>query len=240
MFGEAIRTVQQVRTTLDQLAAEDFAAASDPDLHAFVAEAVAAVSRLQAVVAATIGEWDTRMLWAHDGATSGQAWLRAHGDLDRTKPLVDTAGALRDHAPATADALASGEVSYEKAAAVASAVTADAAPEIAAAFAEDEARLLASAARLTVAETKRLAGQWRRAAEAELDGDPYEKARAKRTGRIWTTRDGLLGVEAFLDPDLALPAKAGLEARIDHCGTPTCAPPAPPRASTPAPMTTTS
>src|SRR5215204_5448758 len=81
MFGEAIRTVQQVRTTLDQLAAEDFAAASDCDLHAFVAEAVAAVSRLQAVVTAAVGEWDTRMLWAHDGATSGQvaAGPRRHG-----------------------------------------------------------------------------------------------------------------------------------------------------------------
>src|SRR5829696_1608934 len=59
MFGGAIQTVQQVRTTLDQLAAEDFAAASDCDLHAFVAEAMAAVSRLQAVVTAAVGEWDT-------------------------------------------------------------------------------------------------------------------------------------------------------------------------------------
>src|SRR5215204_247488 len=139
MFRTDRQSVDQLLTTLDQLAAHDPTALPDPALSARVATLTQGLSRLQGILTATVGEWDKRMLWAHDGATSGQAWLRAHGDMEHTKPLVDTAGALRDHAPATADALADGSLSYEKAAALASAVT----PEVADQFAEDEARLLA-------------------------------------------------------------------------------------------------
>jgi hypothetical protein len=211
MFGEEICTVDDLLAVLDQLAAQDLAGLPDTELSSRVERWCTAKSRLDALGARLVGEWDERMLWVHDGATSGAAWLRAHGDVERTKPLVDTARSLRDHAPATSAALTDGELSYEKAAALVSAVT----PALADVFAEDEERLLRAAGRLDVAETKRLAAQWRKSAEAELDGDPHEKVRARRDLTVWQTRDGLLGIKGFLDPDQSPAALAAVEARAD-------------------------
>src|SRR5262245_62465150 len=154
MFETEKAHLQQLVTKLDQLGADGLEGVSDPALQDLVADCCEATSALQAVTASVVGEWDARQLWIHDGATSPQAWLRNRGEMERTKPLVDTAQALRDHAPATATALAQGAISYEKAAAIATAVRTDAHPqlraELAAAFANDEAALLASTRQLTI------------------------------------------------------------------------------------------
>src|SRR5262245_20634947 len=157
--------LKQLVDKLDQLPRDGFEGVSDPALQALVAECCEATSALQAVTATVVGEWDQRLLWASDGATSPQAWLRSRGEMERTKPLVDTAQVLRDHAPLTAQALAAGELSYEKAAALATAVRTDTSPklaaELAAAFATDEAALVASTRRLTIKETRARAAHWR-------------------------------------------------------------------------------
>src|SRR5262245_38076611 len=212
--------LKQLVAKLDQLAADGFEGVSDPALQDLLAECCEATSALQAVTASVVGEWDARLLWASDGATSPQAWLRNRGEMEHTKPLVDTAQVLRDHAPATAAALAAGTISYEKADAIATAVRTDTSVKLAAVraayCANDVQALLASTRQLTIKETRARAAHWRTTTLAALGDDPHERAQARRELRIWRTRDGLLGFKGFVGPDEAPAVAAVLEAKANQ------------------------
>ena len=189
---------------LDQLAADGLEALSDPAAKALVGDWCAANqprrrSPSSANGTAASSGWTTARRLRRRG--SGQGRTGAHQTVGRHRP-----GAAGPR-PQTAAALASGELSWEKAAAVATAVT----PEVAAAFAEDEAGLLHAAGRLTVDETKRHVAHRRNLALAELDDDPHERARARRDLQTWRTRDGLLGFKGYVGPDEAPTVAAALE-----------------------------
>src|SRR5262245_6779805 len=220
MFETESRRLIELGTKLAQLDADGLEGVSDPALQDLVADCCDATSALQAVTASVVGEWDARQLWIHDGATSPQAWLRSRGEMERTKPLVDTAQALRDHAPLTAQALAAGELSYEKAAAIATALRTDAHPqlatELAGAFHDDEQALLKAAQRLTVRETRKIVDQWRDNTLAALGDDPYERAQARRDLHVWRTRHGTLGFKGEIGPDEAPAVAAVLEAKANQ------------------------
>jgi hypothetical protein len=112
-----------------------------------VARARRAQARLEAVVIAATGEVDARGSHVHAGALTAAAWLRMHTRATPAEAagVVRTARVLRSGAlPATAQALAAGEVSGRHAQVIAAGV-ADAA-EGAVALIEPEALAVARTA----------------------------------------------------------------------------------------------
>jgi Domain of unknown function (DUF222)/HNH endonuclease len=220
MFETESRRLIALGTKLAQLPPDGLDTVSDPALKDLVADCCEATSAVQAITATVVGEWDRRQLWVHDGATSPEAWLRRRGELEHTKPLVHTARVLRDHAPATAAALADGTISYEKAAAIATAVRTDATPQLAAAlaaaFAADEAQLVGDARRMTIAETRTKIDHWRTTTLAALGDDPHQRLQARRELQLWRTRDGLVGFKGYLGPDEGPAVAAVLEAKANQ------------------------
>lgn len=119
-------------------------ALSDGEAVARVADAVRLRAQADAVLLAAIGEVDARGLARARGATSTSAWLTgAHrvgpGQAAR---LVGTARALREHLPATAEAMAGGRVQLAQAQVIVHALS-DLSKELAAGrLAEAEATMI--------------------------------------------------------------------------------------------------
>ena len=100
------------RDAVGEAAQQPLWSLTDRQLAVEVAEALALRARADAVLLARLGEADARGLARTRGASSMVAWLRgthrlAAGEASR---LVRTAEALREQLPATAQALADGQV----------------------------------------------------------------------------------------------------------------------------------
>ncbi|PFG40884.1 uncharacterized protein DUF222 [Georgenia soli] len=95
---------------LDLLTGLDLAALPSAELLAAVDAAEALHRRLQAVTARILTATETDGMWATTGARSFPAWYRARTGRHHTTAHknVREARRLRDHLPATADALAAG------------------------------------------------------------------------------------------------------------------------------------
>jgi Domain of unknown function (DUF222) len=196
MFGEDPQGLDQVLATLDHIAAADPTAMSDSELHQQVEQLAQARSRLEGIGARLLGEWDARMLYAERGAVTGAAWLRAHTDMTDAGRVLKQARKLRQHAPATAQAVAEGSLSYEKALAIVAPVTHD----LADAFTRSEAAIVEAAKQVTLEDTKRLAASWRAIAENDLDIDILERQQNRRHLRVWDNPDATVEGKFLLDP----------------------------------------
>lgn len=195
MIGEDHQTLNQLLDRLDDLAHDEPAELPPAALAERVAQLCALRSRVDAVLTATVGVWDAQMVWRDDGATSGAAWLRTHGDVPAAGTLVKRARQLRQFAPGTLAALVDGSLSHEKAMAIVAPVTHDLAP----AFAKSEAAIVGAAKAVTLDDIQRLVASWRAIAENDLDVDVWERQLRKRYLRVWDNPDGTLEGNFLLD-----------------------------------------
>jgi hypothetical protein len=170
----------------------------DVELAGEILELLAVANRLQAQICSRVAVFDGRGGALADGAPSTAAWLRGHGQLGprAARELVVVARALHRTLPATASALAGGDISFSHASVITRAVEglpAEVVPDaeealLAAAQLIDPARLHAEVARRRAA----LAPD-RAAADAET-------AHARRRLHASGTLDGMVSIDGLLDP----------------------------------------
>ena len=171
----------------------DPAGLDDGALAELVLTLQAEADRLEAARLKVFGEWDTRAVWALDGACNGAGWLAARGSLARgsVNTLLRDARKLRTM-DLTAGALAEGRLAPAKARLLARAVT----PRTREAFVRDEQALLDSLAPLTVDQAADALRFWARS--VDTDGpDPDDRD----TNAVWLSQSfrGRWQMKADLD-----------------------------------------
>jgi len=162
-----------------------------------IARALALRTRLDAVIAAAVADFDKAKLWDLDAATSMVAWLRDHAGLSR-RAAARMASMARQVSklPVTASAWASGTLSEGKV----EAVLANLRPTTIDTFANHETELVPVLAPLPVTAVAQAMGAW--AARAEADGnEPNEPDEPSRVLHLSSTLDSRWVLDGDLDPE---------------------------------------
>jgi hypothetical protein len=134
-----------------------------------LAEAIALRSRLDAAIAAAVGEFDHTQAYLGEPAVTMTLWLRKRAGLTAGAAARLTHTGRRLHQlPALAEAWRSGALTQGQI----DAILANVPDRVAERFAEHQHALIAALAPLTVTQTVTAMRHWRTYAEAELDHDP--------------------------------------------------------------------
>jgi hypothetical protein len=155
-----------------------------------------------------LADWDSRQVWAVDGALSGAAWLRNHHGV-ASRPMRErlrVAGRLRSM-PLTAAAFEAGELAYEKVRLLANART-DVTAEV---FDRDESTLVDSGRVLDTDQFAHVVRYWRAMADAAGFGEGANARHERRRGWLSETLDGMIKLDALLDPETGRIVKQVLE-----------------------------
>jgi hypothetical protein len=166
-------------------------------------------AKLAAVEVRLVERVDGERPWADDGYLGTAAWLAAsdHTSLDEARGDVRLARRLRSM-PATAAALAAGDITVAHARRLATL----GAPDTAAAFAAAEEFLVGQARSMRWADLTKAAGYWLRHARQDNDPDPDKTDRDHRKVSL---HDGLRGT-GLLSGELTPTAKAEVRAELDR------------------------
>lgn len=166
----------------------------DDELSGFLLALDRCRARVDAATTGLVGQWDARLAWAADGATSAAGWLAARGEQSRAQASaqVKVARALR-RMPLTTEAFHAGQIGGAKARLLANAATRH--PE---GFAEDETWLVHWATRLSVAGTAAVIARWL-AHRDDLAGEPTaEETAEKRRFHLSKMLDGTWRADGVL------------------------------------------
>lgn len=186
-----------LRSALDELRVEDLRFVGDDGLAADLDELERAARVIEAERARRLAEFERRGAFALDGHRTLSSWL-AHR---HRVPHSTAAGHVRfaralESMPATAEALACGEISETAVSLLLSAR--DAAPEQ---FAASEEMLVDAGRVLSVGELKRAVDYWRQFADAERAAEDEERRFERRNLHVSATLDGMVRVDGDLDPE---------------------------------------
>jgi hypothetical protein len=120
----ATSLLRQLHEVLDDLVAADLTTLSADEHAQMVSGVVRAQSRLQAVAVDVVAAFDSADVASVSRHRTTKQWLahRTRLSLGAASALVGTARALRDHLPATRDALAGGRISAQHVSAIATVV----------------------------------------------------------------------------------------------------------------------
>lgn len=175
----------------------DVASLSDEDLHELVLGVQTAQSRLAAVSARAVGAWDQRMVWAADGSRSAAARLASEtrASMATARSTVRRARKLASM-PATASALATGEIGVDHVDLLARA-NADGREEL---FAEHEADLVRHCTTLRFFDARKVVDYWCNHADADAADEAGARLREKAHLSLSSTLDGTVVVNGVLDP----------------------------------------
>lgn len=214
MFAEAL---DQLEAALDALQAERLDEVADARLQDEVDRINRLRIRLEAEALRRAGEWRDRGLWAARGARSARAELgrRWQMGVGAAGDRLEVAGRLKE-APATAAAFASGELSYEKAKLLCTAVAPDVPDEARAAFAECESSMVEAARLNTYAKVRALMAFWHAHADPEGHRSRYNSAFDRRGLSVSTTIEGMVAVDGLLDPETGQVLLQALEHLADQ------------------------
>ena len=210
MFGLVdTPVVQPLDTAVDELVGVDVAGLDDGTVADALVELRRVRARLAAVEARLLDAVDTRRPWASIGFRSTATWL---ADSDNTAlgdghDDVRLARRLRTM-PATAAALAAGDIT----AAHAQRLAVLNAPDVAAAFAEAEELLVGQARTMRWADFVKALAYWLRQAREDRDPDPD---RADRDHRHVTLDEGLRGT-GLLSGELTPLGKAEVSSALER------------------------
>ena len=193
---------------VDGLAALDVEGMDEVRAAEVVVELRRVRARLAAVEARLIARVDAARSWADDGHLSAASWLAASDNtsLDEARADVRLARRLRSM-PATAAALAAGDITVAHARRLATLC----APDTAATFAEAEEFLVGQARSMRWADFTKAAGYWLRLARD--DGPDPDKADHDR--RHVSLHDGLRGT-GLLSGELTPTAKATVRSALER------------------------
>ncbi len=210
MFGLVdTPVVQPLDAVVDDLMAVDIAGLDDRTVADALVELRRVRARLAAVEARLVDAVDSRRHWASEGFRSTGAWLADSDNtaLDDARADVRLARRLRTM-PATAAALAAGDITLAHARRLAVLN----APDVAGAFAEAEELLVGQARTMRWADFTKALAYWLR--HAREDGDP-DPDKADRDHRHVTLDEGLRGT-GLLSGELTPLGKAEVSSALER------------------------
>ena len=210
MFGLVdTPVVQPVDAAVDELLGVDVAALDDHTVADALIELRRVQARLAAVEARLIAAVDTRRHWASAGFRSTTPWLADSDNtaLDDARGDVRLARRLRTM-PATADALAAGDITVAHARRLAVIN----APDVIAAFADAEDFLVGHVRTMRWADFTKALAYWLRHARADDDPDPDK---ADRDHRHVAIDEGLRGT-GLLSGELTPTGKVEVSSALDR------------------------
>jgi Domain of unknown function (DUF222) len=188
-----------ISSAIDALCDVDVDALSDAELHAIVVSLQRLGDRLTIVGAPLLERWRQRQVWASDGSKSAAARLSrecaiATASASRALHCASSLASM----PATAAAGAAGELSLDQVNLLARA-NSDARRDL---FARDEAMLLGQVCTVWFNDAARIVRYWEHRSDAELgrDHDAADQHAAEAYAHCSTTLDGMVAVDAELDP----------------------------------------
>lgn len=186
--------VSTLRSALDELRVEDLARLSDDELASGLDEFEHAGRVISAERARRLAEVERRGSFARDGHLSASSWLAERHRISHAEAAssLRLARALQDM-PATAEALASGELSRSAVQMLAGAR--EASPE---AFARTERTLVDAAQVMPVASLRTAVAHWRLMASP----DEEERLHERRHLHVSPLLDGMVRVDGDLDPEV--------------------------------------
>jgi hypothetical protein len=189
--------IDDLTAAIDSLLDVDPAELTDGELHEFVATVQRQRHRLAAVAATAISAWDRRMVWADNGARSAATRLAndTSASTSSTGTEVRRARQLRTM-PATAAALAAGELSPDHVDLLAKANH----PWRNASFADHEEMLVEQCKVLRFSDARKMVDYWRARADAEAAEDQAERQRNAAHLDVSSTLDGTVVINGLLDP----------------------------------------
>ena len=187
----------QLATAIDSLLAVDPNELTDTELHHLVTTVQRQRHRMAAAAASALSAWDTRMVWADNGA--GSAAVRLAND---TSTSPSTAGIELKRArrlrtmPHVADALAAGELSVDHIDLLAKANQ----PWRNASFADHEEFLVQQCKSLRYRDARKMIDYWCTRADADAAEDQAERQRNNAHLNMSSTLDGTVVINGLLDP----------------------------------------
>ena len=200
-----------VRSAIEVLRSQDIQELPDAQLEEDFSELHRSVEALQAELLRRLASIERRRTFEREGHLSAVSWLASRFKIayGLAREYVRTARAL-EHMPHAARAAQSGDVSMSQLRILADARQAD--PR---AFAHVEPELVEAARRHSVAGLGRVAGSWREAVEAGHQVDRDERLRARRRLHASPSFEGMVRVDADLDPETGECLLTALRAVMD-------------------------
>ena len=189
--------IDDLAEVIDSLLDVDPTELTDDELHELVTAVQRQRHRLAAVAATAISNWDRRMVWADNGARSAATRLAndTAASTGSTGTEVRRARRLRSM-PATAAALAAGELSPDHVDLLAKANR----PWRNASFADHEATLVEQCKLLRFFDARKMVDYWCVRADADASEDQAERQRNAAHLDVSSTLDGTVVINGLLDP----------------------------------------
>jgi len=189
--------VDDLARVVDRLLDVDPSELTDDELHEMVTTVQRQRHRLAALAAGAISEWDRRMVWADNGARSAATRLanETAASTSSTGIEVRRARQLRSM-PATAAALAAGELSPDHVDLLAKANR----PWRTAIFADHEQTLVEECTGLRFFDARKMVDYWCARVDSDAAEDQAERQRDAAHLSVSSTIDGTVVVNGVLDP----------------------------------------
>jgi hypothetical protein len=200
-----------LRSTLDELRAEDIGALSDDELASSIDELERASRVVEAERGRRLAEFERRRAFAVDGHLSTAAWLARRQGLSRSaaEGRVRRARAL-EQMPAVARSFGDGDLSESAILVLASAQEAAAEP-----FARSEPALLEAARSLSFGELRRVVDEWRIAADPDRALEEEDRRFERRSLNVGPTIEGMMRIDGKLDPEAGQALITAIRAVVD-------------------------
>jgi hypothetical protein len=195
--GFMSKGIGDLQEVIDSLLDVDPAELTDDELHELVTTVQRQRHRLAGVAANAISAWERRRVWADNGARSAATRLAndTSASTSSTGTEVRRARQLRSM-PATASALAAGELSPDHVDLLAKANR----PWRNASFADHEDTLVEQCKVLRFSDARKLVDYWCARADADAAEEQAERQRNAAHLDVSSTLDGTVVVNGVLDP----------------------------------------
>lgn len=195
--GSMSTAVEQLEVAVGALLDVDAHELTDVELHEHVIALQRQRTRLAAAAASALAVWDQRMVWVDDGSRSAAARLANETSSSNHAARVELRRARQLRSmPATASALAAGDVSVDHVDLLAKANQ----QWRNAVFVDHEAHLVAQCATLRYSDARKLVEYWCQRADASAAEDQAERRLESAHLSISSTLDGTVVVNGVLDP----------------------------------------
>jgi hypothetical protein len=189
--------IDELAEAIDSLLDVDPTDLTDDELHQLVTTVQRQRHRLAAVAAVATASWDQRMVWADNGARSAAVRLANETSSSTSSASVDLRRARQLRSmPATATALASGDISPDHVDLLSKAAQ----PWRNASFADHEDTLVEQCKLLRFADSRKMIDYWCARADADAAEDRAERQRNAAHLNVSPTLDGTVVITGTLDP----------------------------------------